>query len=73
MTEGKMKLALARFKVGDGLDNKELNALIELFERVNNDLRKLTHQFDAGFGLAHKEVLSNLQQLKSFKLARDGR
>lgn len=73
MTEGKMKLALARFKVGDGLDNKELNALIELFERVNNDLRKLTHQFDAGFGLARKEVLSNLQQLKSFKLARDGR
>jgi len=71
MTEDELKLALARFKVGDGIDNVELNALLKLFERVHNDLQKLSRQFDAGFGLARKEALSNLQRLESFKFARE--
>ena len=70
MTDGEMKIALAKFAVGDGIEDNELNELIKLFRRAENDLRKLTHQFNAGFGLARKEALSNLQRLESFKLAR---
>lgn len=71
MTDNKMKIALAKFKVGDGLDNNELKELLKFFKNATAHLLILTRQFDGGFRLAYKEADANLQRLESFKYARE--
>lgn len=70
MTEKELNIALQKFAVGDSLTDKELNGLAMMFNRVQDELRKLTHHFNGGFGLAYKEALSNFHTLESYQLAR---
>lgn len=72
MTDDELKIAQAKFAVGDALFDVELNGLAFMFNRIQDDLRKLTHRFNAGFGLAYKEVLANFQRLESYQMARAG-
>jgi len=67
------EIALKKFSVGDGLTDNELALLMEMFERMQNDLRSLSQHFNAGFGLALSAVRQNLQTLESFKHARDNK
>ena len=66
-----LNAALKKFQYGDGLTDKELGALIELFTRVEHDLMTLMQHYDAGFGLARKDALRQLQTLESFWHARE--
>lgn len=63
--------ALQKFSVGDGLDDDELKVLHKFFENTEQHLHQLERYYDAGFGLARKAALANLQTLESFKHARN--
>lgn len=73
MTDSELDVALKKYSVGDSLSDVELNGLAMFFKRVYADLFKLTLHFDAGFGLAKKEALSNIHRLESYQLARAGK
>jgi len=61
---------LEKYSVGDSLDDAELKALFEFFEKAEDTLHKLARFYNAGFGLAHRAALNDLQVLESFKNAR---
>lgn len=65
--------ALSKHSIGDGLTDGELSTLTDLFTRMESDLGRLSRHYNAGFGLAHKAALRELQVLESFRDARERR
>lgn len=60
------KTALNKFRNGDGLSDDELDDLLSLYSRLDEDLRWLGPEFR----LAWSEVLRCKMSLESFKQAR---
>jgi len=62
--------ALRKFSLGASLTNKELDSLLDQFERLDRDLREITSHYDEGFALAERQIAVDLSRLKGYKEAR---
>lgn len=66
-----LNAALKKYSHGDGLTDAELAEVLNLFERLENDLCTLSRHFDAGYGITHKAAMREMQTLESFSHARE--
>ena len=69
MTNKQLEKLNQKFRDGDGLSNKDLSTLIDLYKAMVEGLEVLGCEFY----LATKEARSRLYSLESFKFARDNR
>lgn len=65
--ETNLKLAMAKFDVGDGLNDEELDLLIDFYTTTTENIQLLGSEFS----LARMELYRRLDRLAGFKWARE--